>query len=504
MSPRSLRFPVFALAVGLLLVPMMARAEQTEVPKLTRISGESPFSKGCNFPFEDGAGGRESVHAEAEISLTVDPSNPKNMVAAWMQDAYAGIVSAATSDGGRTWTDPSVVPGLSRCSGGGYPGVADPWLSTGPDGTVYLASFSLLRESTAVHINTFDFNDDDWTWSSPSAAVIPGAVTAHDKPAVTADPFKPCVAYVVWAEGTTLFGPAWASILFSRTDDCGRNWSLLPAPVAVMGPSGDLGAPEVLVLPPGPDGGSTLLTIWYVDPLLHDDNSPHWIQVSRSTDGGATWSEPITAAEYVPGQQATDPEPPGENIKTQYEIPSADVTHDGTVHIAYHHQSQTREGDEKEIRVVTSTDGGQEWGGPTVVTHNRSAQPFLPSLAVAGNGTVGITYYDLRNDELGDEGLTTDVYLAHSRDHGRTWSERHLAGPFDLRTSMFREQPSNGLWVGEYHGIDGLPHGFAAAFGLAKPEAVEGANDVFFAQVHVPASPAGHANGVDMGSDDGG
>ena len=80
----------------------------------------------------------------------------------------------------------------------------------------------------------------------------------------------------------------------------------------------------------------------------------------------------------------------------------------------------------------------------------------------------------MRNDRRGDATLTTDVWFASSRDRGATWRQEHLAWPFDLRTA-----PNNRL--GEYQGLAGLRHGFAAVFTMSRPAAEDGPSDVFVA-----------------------
>lgn len=463
MSVRWLRSLMVPVVLAALLAPGAAASEQAKAKGLTPISGESPFPEGCDpVPPEMLAERRQD--AEAEVTFAVNPANPQNMVAAWMQDYNTGIVTTSTHDGGRTWTDPTFPSGQTFCSGDEvFLGAFDPWLSIGPDGTVYLVSFSLSFERTRLKVHTSD--DGGRTWSEPST-VAGGAVVLHDKPVIAADPTQDCVAYVVWVAESTIFGPTDA-ILFSRTDDCGRSWSLVPTPVMVRSLDRVPWAPDVLVLPDG-----ALLTMATMGPE---------IVVSTSEDGGETWSDPVTVAEFTPGRQGYDPET-DENIKTQHEIASADVGPDGRVHIAFHHET---EGGAEQIRVVSSTDAtAEKWRNPRVVSP-PGADPFLPVIAAAGNGALGVTYYDLRNDLPGDEPLTTEVFFAHSRDDGQTWHERRLAGPFDLRSGIIRRVPSEGYWVGEYHGLDGLSNGFAAAVPLAKPFAEFGATDVFFTEIRV-------------------
>ena len=108
-----------------------------------------------------------------------------------------------------------------------------------------------------------------------------------------------------------------------------------------------------------------------------------------------------------------------------------------------------------------------------------SAYAFEPAIAVDKHGTVGVMWYDLRNDVLGDAALTADVWFAHSDDRGESWRQTHVAGPTDLRTAPL---PAHN-YVGEYQGLAGLRHGFAAAFTLPAPQAEDGPTDIFFARI---------------------
>jgi hypothetical protein len=90
-----------------------------------------------------------------------------------------------------------------------------------------------------------------------------------------------------------------------------------------------------------------------------------------------------------------------------------------------------------------------------------------------------VTWYDLRNDRPGDGATTADVWFAHSKDRGGSWRQTHVAGPTDIRTGA----PPAQNRFGEYQGLAGLRKGFAAAFGLAAPQAKNGPTDIFFAEI---------------------
>ena len=68
----------------------------------------------------------------AEPYVAVNPSNPKNIAAAWIDHPFAANVASVTFDGGKTWQNVPIP--VSVYSGGPYPYAADPWLSFAPNG----------------------------------------------------------------------------------------------------------------------------------------------------------------------------------------------------------------------------------------------------------------------------------------------------------------------------------------------------------------------------------
>jgi hypothetical protein len=157
-------------------------------------------------------------------------------------------------------------------------------------------------------------------------------------------------------------------------------------------------------------------------------------------------------------------------------FPSAAVAPDGSVYVANERDSSVTSG---AISVSRSGDGGRTWS-PTTVT-GVHAFAFHASIAVDERGTVGVTWYDLRNDRPGDAALTADAWFASSSNGGTTWRQTHLAGPIDLRSAPFS---SNGHQLGEYQGLAALPRrGFAAILTASAPLAKNGPTDIYFARI---------------------
>lgn len=449
------------------------------------ISGTSPFEAGC-APEPVQAFGEGTEDAEMETHLAVNPADPSNLVAVWMQDLYSGLVSASSSDGGAHWT---VVPiaGTSSCSGGDFDLAADPTVSFGPDGIVYLGGFSLdlpaeeLPLPSRTRLFASRSSDGGRSWAPP-VEIASGYGTLHDMPAVVADPRKDCTAYLTWTDEVSAFGPVSLGLMFARTTDCGGTWS---APVEVFSPTfttAPFTVPMGSKLLPMKDGGLVIVST-AMSSLLAGSNpelpesGPDRIVAFRSPDGGASWSDPQPVADFGNGP-FHDPETDRKVLASPYLL-TASVSADGAAYVAWRNQLEDGTAD---IRLVRTDDAGASWSAPIVV-RAAGTQMMTPAVAAGPDGAVAVTYYDIRNDALADQALWADVWISRSLDRGAHWSEQHLAGPFDLGAAAYESVPVEGLVVGEYSGLVTVPGGYAATFALSGAPATAGASDVFFAPI---------------------
>jgi len=112
-------------------------------------------------------------------------------------------------------------------------------------------------------------------------------------------------------------------------------------------------------------------------------------------------------------------------------------------------------------------------------------QAFTPSIAVAADGTVGVTYYDFRNNTSA-AGLPTDYWFVHCHPatqdgtNAASWaSETHVVGPFDIETAL----DARGLFVGDYEGLDHAGNSFIAFFAQANDGNLANRTDIFYAKL---------------------
>jgi hypothetical protein len=91
------------------------------------------------------------------------------------------------------------------------------------------------------------------------------------------------------------------------------------------------------------------------------------------------------------------------------------------------------------------------------------AAAFTPSVAVAADGSVGVSYYDFRDPR----GAT--AWLATSHDGGATWTDEAISDPFSLATTLVGDS----YFLGDYQGLaargDQFVPLFARAFAATDP-----------------------------------
>ena len=448
-----------------------AQPQPTEasLPPPTVISGSLQLPASC-------AGQAPATRRPAEPSVAVDPSDPRELVAGWLENQSpdrVGITVAVSQDGGGSWRR-SALPSLLTCAGGPYLHASDPWVSIGADGTIYVSAVAIqppAATGTVHDIVVSVSHDHGASWEAPvvlESAIAPPA--QPDKEAILADPRRPGSAYAVWSEYRVTPGvePSIDRVMFARTSDGGRTWS---SPSAIYSGNDETQENQLLMTT-----GGVLLDVFVEASSLpgipHPPPLPVRIRVMRSTNQGQTWSTPIDAAQFT-YTNAVDP-----GTGNQLRFFGQDITAAAAGNALYvawfedHNEFST-------ILVARSEDAGLHWRAPRVVVREK-AEAFLPTLAVAGDATVGLLWFDFRHFTSTSVTLSTDVWFSSSHDRGLHWTERHAAGPFDLRSAPAARF---GPFVGDYMGLCGLPDGFAAAFIQAKPPSRNGSTDVFFSHI---------------------
>lgn len=457
--------PLVPLPPPVALPPLVADAP-------ARISSTSPYAPNCTGATESGLIYR---NAEVEPQVAVNPRNPDNWVAAWQQDRWStgsanGVVSAATFDGGATWTT-SVVP-FSRCAGGNsanggdYARATDPWVSFAPDGTAFQMALavegSAFTAGGASAMLVSRSSDGGRTWSAPSTLLRDGPQFFNDKNSITADPTDARFVYAVWDRlGAAGGGPA----IFARTTDGGATWEAA-RPIYDPGPDSQTIGNVVAVLPDG-----SLVNLFTRIDFVPNSLAVPTLNVLLSNDKGGSWTGPFRVAEAL-AVGARDPDN-GTLIRDGATLGQIAVAPNGHLWVTWQ-DARFSNGAHDGIALARSADGGRTWSAPVQVNSAPAAQAFTPSVHVLANGTIGVTYYDLRSDRGDPTTLLADLILARSGD-GTSWTEHRISATFDLATAPF----ARGLFLGDYQGLAGANNAFVPVYVRTNGGDLANRTDVF-------------------------
>ena len=138
------------------------------------------------------------------------------------------------------------------------------------------------------------------------------------------------------------------------------------------------------------------------------------------------------------------------------------------------------------IALSMSSDGGFNWSQPIQVNQTPNTVPPIdrqawnPTVAVAADGTVAVTYYDFRNNTPAP-GALTDYWLAFAptpATNPANWSEVRLTNTsFNLEQAATR---FNGdFWLGDYEGLAAAGKDFVAVWGMPDGNGT-GQESIFF------------------------
>lgn len=157
-------------------------------------------------------------------------------------------------------------------------------------------------------------------------------------------------------------------------------------------------------------GAGAIYVVWHDDRATTPGDASWDVYLSRSTDGGMTFSPSVRVNEHVVNAY-------------QYE-PDLAVAPDGSVYVSwqrYAYDSAISQWD-SDVYVARSTDGGVTFG-PSVKASDGPGNQFKSAIGVGPSGRVYVAWSDFRADSSGD------VYLAHSTNGGASFSANIRVNP---------------------------------------------------------------------------
>jgi hypothetical protein len=358
---------------------------------------DPPPNVRVNDPGEDTAAGNQTT--QKRPTLVVDGLNV--LVAfndSTLPSTFSGI--ARSNDGGRTFVDGGRLDGGPR----GNPvlaadGAGNIYYSAvgGPSGTLTFIAVSRSTDGGATFGAPVDASP---TATRPDRAQLEAWLTA-EKASAGGTLYLAWTDYIVDATDP-------AKILFARSTDQGATWST-PLVLSTVGVTFGSGSPGKVVSAVAPDG--TIYVTWV-------DQDVNEIRIARSDDAGLSFLNPVAGGGPVQAIHPffeVAPDGPGPIVVILADT-RADlaVGGDGTVYVVY--PARASSADVGDVFLVRSTDRGRTWSTPLRINDDATTNnQWMPCVAVAANGVVGVMFYDRRNDPAN---VDTDVYLAQSVNGG--------------------------------------------------------------------------------------
>lgn len=424
---------------------------------LVQLSTPDPFAScGSSYGYVP-----DPNAAGVEPMLSVNPANTANIVAIWCAHGMSGIATATSMDGGTTWSS-QIHPG-SSCARG-----ADPWISFGPGGILYASAgnselFTLTRSL-----------DGGATWGPLTVPAPPLTSRNDDKMSIAADRTDTRFAYAAWVRFTKAFNGNNSETMLAVTTDSGLTWQ---APQSIhQASSGCFNWGHQIVVQPN---GTVICAFCEGS---YQNNHQTALSLMQSHDHGQTWSGPTQAPMELP---LVDPnfQPPngivldpdtGHTVEAHPMFNSIAVDpNNGTLYAVWLDARFTGQ-QINAIALSASSDGGVTWSAPMQVNQTPTAIPLLnqqawnPTVQVAADGTVAVSYYDFRNNTSAP-GCLTDYWLAYWRPGSGAvtdrfnWREIRLTDTsFDLEQAPGRPIANYAYMVGDYEGLAPTGNGFAA------------------------------------------
>ncbi len=399
-----------ALVLGILLAPL---AQASAGPRVVQVTFDS-----------DG---------DAETSIAINPTNPKNVVAAWITDRGEPDQTCAfgvSFNGGRAWTI-GRIPGVTDDDGGVFEIATDPSVAFDKFGSVYLTCLAFDNFPPAVGspgtIFVSKSVDGGLTWGPPVAART--GITLRDfldHQFITTNPATGAV-YLTETEFRS-FGKG--EILFIQSLNGGASYL---SPVQVNDFSE--GAWFQDSFSAAKDANTVYVTYGAGSSLGISD----WDQIfiAKSTNGGTTFASAKKLTNIIP---LPSPLPNGQwRVGNTLWIAVQPVT--GTIYLAY---ADYRNGDaDIWLLRVQDTPSGFVVLGEIRVNDDpvgNGADQFFPFLTVAPNGRIDVCFQD-RRYEPGDALIFTTCAL--SSDGGLTFT--------NVQVTTDGYDPGNTGFIGDYN-----------------------------------------------------
>lgn len=397
--------------------------------------------------------------SQNETPIAVNPADSSNLITGANDWNYNdGCAVNASEDGGKTWTPTlpnGFLPGVTKFTNdpnvggtGAYDAGGDPSIAFSPDGKIayYVCQAFDFTSPFDITLLMNRSTDGGFTWQQTGLAQVAtfqgngttsgsnGKLPDHDN--LHVDPTNGYV-YVTWAEFSGLQGTH-SPVYVAASHDQGATWTITKVTAGNVKNNQDqrivtdASGNAYLVFDNGVNGGKGLTVLY----------------VSKSTDGGLTWSAPVQFATltnpvcvFPPGcfnisggafrAGGSYPAPAFDNVHNRLDVLTADIRGPYAQMYLYSLKPDLT----LDFTTQLPAAGGDQ---------------FMGELSAAPNGRLDASYWDRSYSR----NALVDLTYATSSDGGHTWRTARVT-PSGYDPSLWGVPDGSGFrpFIGDYNGI---------------------------------------------------
>jgi hypothetical protein len=397
-----------------------------------------------------------------EPTIAIDPANPERVAASSLWNY------SVSTNFGASWGATLSYPDLP----GTFGPCGDPSFAFAADGSLYYSYLSCFGNQCEVLLSRVSAINGAILGGPYSVSNTSSGGFCNDKEWIAVDrtngPYAGRI-YAAWTE----FPSSGSSrrMLVKSSSNAGATWT-----AAIELANQTTGFPWPCHVAVGPTG--TVFVAWHEQPTYIAGGTEPWnpdgtsgrIRLARSTDGGATWIKTLPFTEGTADVTFNVQSNPGSVPQTDFwmqgsaqpwVLPHPTDPNRLWVIAADDPDNSHGVGDDADVMIVASSDGGATFGTPRRVDDAPAgALTVFPTAAIdLATGRIAVAWYDTRRGLTNTAGnFLLDVYVTLS-DDGVNFRPAHRISdaPFNPDTGTGNPRfsgPPPTRRIGEYIGID--------------------------------------------------